>query len=365
MKTKDLYSQYKLLKHLDRLTMLKEKGFSCPIFVDFSITNVCSHNCPLCISFEDRKKGKDGTMVDYNEAKRVINQLKNGDVKAVYLTGGGDPSCHPDLEKIIRFIKEKDIEVSLTTNGDNLSKSAIETITECCSWMRVSLDADGPKIYKKTHGMNEASFNQVISNMSALVDTRKKQNSELVIGASYLLGPHTIPGIYNAAKLCKEVGINYIRFRPFFESMSDENKPSLDFVKNNALKKEDIDEMLNQFKKCKELNDDNFSASYPANRVDSIHGDVQLGYKKCYAAHVMAALDANLGLYPCCVLRYNSKYCLGNLKENSFEELWFSEKRKQIHDIIDLNDCPKPCQYDSHNKLLNAMIDDIPHHNFL
>ncbi|MDD5012060.1 MAG: radical SAM protein [Candidatus Nanoarchaeia archaeon] len=346
----DLYSQYKLLKHLDRLIAWRDGEIVYPIAADFNLTNKCNNRCPLCVSSESR----DNTTVNFEDAKRIIQELKDVGTRSIYFAGGGDPTCHENLEEIIRLTKSKDMDVAVCTNGYKMSDGVIDAIVDCCSWMRISLDADGPEIYKRTHGMSKDSFYRVIENMSKLAIKKREKNSEIVIGAAYLLGPETVSGIYNAAELCKKIGIDGIRFRPFFEWMNSEKFPE---------KEREI--MLREFEFCNRLKSNNFSVSYPEDRLQAVVTKKIRHYDKCYVPHVITAISADLKLYPCCVLRNNPKYVLGDLKEKSFREIWESDERRKVHEKIDVNDCPNPCQYEKDNKIMHAVIEKITHSNFL
>ena len=348
MTNKNLHSHYKLLKHLDRLISWKETGFAYPILVGFNLTNSCNNRCPACTS-----RVKNSAATSFEDAKYVIGQLKEIDVKAIGLGGGGDPTCHPNLEQIIRFVKDNEMEVAVCTNGCRMPEGVVEAIVSCCSWMRISLDADNPEIYKKTHGMDERIFNQVLNNMSALAEKRRETKSDVVLGVTYLLGPHTIPGIYNAAKLVRERGMDYLRFRPFFEW--------------NGKKENEIDgeAMFKELRRCKELENEDFSVSYPEERVESAVNGRQRTYKICNVHHFNTLITPDLKLYPCCMLEDNEKYCLGDLNKQTFKEIWTSEKRKRVYQQINLNDCPNPCMLDGHNELLDAINRGILHSNFL
>lgn len=350
---KKINDSFKLLKHLDRLSSFEKEGFTYPILIDFDVSNRCNNNCPLCC----RSKNIDDIVVGLDDAERVISQLREADVKAVCFGGGGDPSCNPNLEGIIKYVKEKGMESALYSNCYELSGSLIETIVNDCTWMRISLDADSPEIYKKTHGMGKEAFFQLIENIGKIVETRKRNKSEIVIGACYLLGNHTVKGVYNAAKLSKELGVDYIRFRPFF-SIGD---------KKVFHDKEGAEEMFREFEKCRELEDKNFSISYPVDRCESelTNEKRERSFNVCYFPHFFASITADLNLYPCCSLKGNSKYFIGNLKEKSFKELWLSERRKNIHKEINLRECPNPCQFENNIKLLYAIKHPIFHSNFI
>ena len=64
-------------------------------------------------------------------------------------------------------------------------------------------------------------------------------------------------------------------------------------------------------------------------------------------------------------LKGNQEYCFGDLKNNSFGEIWNSSKRKKIMKKINLLDCPNPCQFDKNIELLYSIKNKITHSNFL
>ncbi|MDD5012061.1 MAG: radical SAM protein [Candidatus Nanoarchaeia archaeon] len=344
----ELYSEFKLLKNLDRVDYWKKGKVVYPILVGVNLTNKCNNRCPLCTS-----RRKDNTTISFEDAKRIIQELKDVDVKAVGYGGGGDPTCHENLEEIIRLTKSKGMDVAVCTNGYKMSDGVIDAIVDCCSWMRISLDADGPEIYKKTHGMSKDSFYRVIENMSKLAIKKRAKNSEIVIGAAYLLGPETVSGIYNAAELCKKIGIDGIRFRPFFE------------WKGNKLKKEEGDFMYSELERCKELENNDFSVSFTKDRCESVTVGRERKYTKCNVHHFNTLITPDMKIYPCCMLEDNPAYVLGDLKEKSFREIWESDERKNAYEKINLRDCPNPCMLEKHNEILHAFKEKITHSNFL
>lgn len=338
---KTLYSQYKLMKHLDRIDEWVDGEVSYPIMVDFDFTNSCNNRCPLCIG----SKNKDDITVSLEDAKRIILELKELGVRSLGVGGAGEPTCNPNLPEILEFAKQNNIESGIYTNAYELSEEVIDSIIKNCTWMMISLDASNPEIYKKTHGLGGEEFNQVLKNISRLVERRKLLQRDIAIGVCYLLGPHTIEGVYDATKIVKELGVDHIRFRPF---LTLAGKKSF---------KEDSEEMLRLLRKCKELEDDNFKVSYPENRceAESLQGEIKRKYDKCFVIDFFASITPELKVYPCCFLKDNPDYVLGDLKENSFKEIWNSEQRQEIYDKIKLESCPNPCQFEKHNELLWAI----------
>ncbi len=326
------------MKHLDRLIAFEKGETVYPIHVNINVSNRCNNSCPLCTT-----KNKDGKLADTKRVKEIIHELGELGVKCLGYGGGGEPTCHPDLVEIIRYSRENGMEVAVTTNGYELSDEIIETIVDCCLWIRISLDADGPEIYKKTHGMDEKAFQRVIDNLAKLIEAKKRKNSSIIIGITYLIGPHTIKGFYNAVKLCRDVGADNIRLRPFFN------------FGNSSYSKEKIEFIAKELARCKELATPNFLVSYPDYRVDALAASKPRAYKECLIHHLNPIITPDLKLYPCCFLIDMEKYLLGDLAKKSFKEVWVSGERTQAFKRINFKDCPNPCALDPHNKVLWAI----------
>lgn len=347
---KDYNSSLKLLKHLDKLSEWNNTGDTYPFAAAIDLTNACNQKCPLCMGVRP-----DSNSIPFDKVKDIIMQLKEVGVKSVSLGGGGDPSAYPRLADTIRFIKAQGLEVGVYSNCYMLSYDTMDAIVNCCTYLRVSLDADGPETYKKTHGMEERVFYAVIKNIKKLVSLKRKLNKSITIGGGYLVGRHTIKGIYNAAKLYKELGLDYIRIRPFFEGTATDTNT-----------KENIKAIGEQLKRCLELIDKSFSVTFPTHRIEWLmKGYRERPFKKCYIHHFETLITANQKLYPCCHLSGNDKYCYGDLKVNSFKEIWSSKKRKEVYGNIDFRDCPNPCMYDASCKLLWDIKKPILHSNFV
>ena len=349
MHSPTVHSPIKLLKHLDRLNTWYQTGHSYPIMIDMDLTNVCNNKCPLCCG----TMGRETIPIDF--LRKLIPELKELGVKSFGLGGGGDPTCHPNVAEVIRLIKANEMEVGMYTNGFVVSDDVMDAIVNCCTWIRVSLDADGPEIYKKTHGMDGDAFYKVTDNIKSLVSLRNRLKSNTAIGTCYLVGPHTFRGVYGAAKLSKELGVDSLRFRPFF-----------DWGDKKSYTEEEAKAMVEELDRCLDFQDDSFSVSYPKHRTDRmVNSNLKRAYEKCNVTKFITSITADLKLYPCCHLKNNKKYAYGDLTKQSFKEIWLSDTREGFGDNYDLRDCPNPCQLDVHNKLLWNIKQPIPHSNFL
>jgi len=352
---KEYHNDNKLLKHLDRLAMLEKEGYTYPILVDLDLTNNCNNKCPMCISSVIAPNRSMITM-PFETAKDIILQLKEINVRAITFAGGGDPTCHPNLAEIIRFVKQNGMDVALFSNGYYLTEEMIDAIVDCCTWVRISLDGFDPESYKATHGMEEPAFRKVLQNISLLVKAREKKKSKLIIGVGYILCGPTVDGIYKGAELAKDLGVDYIRFRPFFK-----------WDKDKKFTSEQAEKILDELKRTKELETKNFSISYSEERCGygTMTQKRKRAFGKCYFPHIFTSITPDLEVYPCCAFKNKKGYLLGSIKDKSFKEIWLSEERKKVHDLINLQDCPNPCQFEKYAEFLWKIKQPIPHSNFL
>ncbi len=70
-------------------------------------------------------------------------------------------------------------------------------------------------------------------------------------------------------------------------------------------------------------------------------------------------------MYICCHMRGHDKYCIGDLKKNTFTEIWSSEQRKKVVENIDFRDCIPLCRDNTFNQILWNIKEPRDHVNFL
>jgi GTP 3',8-cyclase len=341
----------KLLKHLDRISEWREKGTTIPISVVLDPTFKCNHRCPGCHGL----MGQDLSTIPYPVLDKVISELGRLGVRSLPLGGGGDPSCHHELAKILRSINRAGMDTSFYTNGELLKTDTIAATVETCSWVRFSLDADGPEMHQLVHKASPKAFDKVVRNIDRMVRARTRAGTDMTLGAGFLVKPETIKGMFGATKLCKELGLDYIRIRPFF---GYDNKP----ICNET----EATEVLDELKRCEELASDDFDVNFPPHRMQWVaQGDAEIKYRRCNVHHFATYIGGDAKVYLCCHTVGWDKYCLGDLNKNTFEEIWFSEERRKIYENIDYRDCATPCSMAVFNDALHKF--DIPtiHTNFL
>ncbi len=83
-----------------------------PCEVCIEITNKCNFLCPICIADARKKNGK---FISHKILFRLLESLPDT-IKKITITGG-EPTLHPELERILELCLEKFGCVYLSTNG--------------------------------------------------------------------------------------------------------------------------------------------------------------------------------------------------------------------------------------------------------
>ena len=93
--------------------------------------------------------------------------------------------------------------------------------------------------------------------------------------------------------------------------------------------------------------------------------DYGRSYQKCYGQQFATVIAADARVYVCCHMRGYDKYCIGNLKKNTFEKIWSSQQRKRVVENIDFHDCVPLCRDNTFNQILWNIKQPREHVNFL
>jgi organic radical activating enzyme len=106
----------------DTISYLIPKKSTYPYLVDLKITDKCSYNCNFCYQNSTlHGKHADANFIINN----IIPELKAANVFEVVI-GGGEPTTHPELDRIVAAFKKNKFKISLTTKNYNIGSTKKE-----------------------------------------------------------------------------------------------------------------------------------------------------------------------------------------------------------------------------------------------
>jgi len=345
------YSPYKVAHHEKRIEQLRRGELITPIFAQIDLTNACNLSCNFC-SYKFGNYAPD-QMSDFSVRDRLnkdstfklLEDMKQLGVKALESTGGGEPTLHPDWKKIINYAKDLGYEQALVTNGTLLDDEGIDLVKDF-EWVRFSIDASTPETYKKIKRRDK--FDVAIGNLEKLI---KKKEPDNMVGFSFVVSRDNYHEIYDATRLAKSLGCDNIRF-------------SIAYTPQGAGMFDGIwDEVICGIKQAKEQETEDFKVFAFSNRINEISQKTKSD--ACYFHEFVAVIGANESLYPCCLLKYDPKFNLGNLREKSFKEIWFGDKRRKFTEGI-RGGCNYSCWMTEKNNFISYLLEKDPRHvNFI
>jgi MoaA/NifB/PqqE/SkfB family radical SAM enzyme len=103
------------------------------ISTHISPTSRCNLKCDYC-SVTNREQA---VVLELSRIQKYIEVLRERGLKAVILTGGGEPCLYPEINELIEWLHSKGLEIALITNGTQSEKIADWS---AFTWVRVSVN---------------------------------------------------------------------------------------------------------------------------------------------------------------------------------------------------------------------------------
>ena len=309
------YSKLKLVWYPEKLKSFINEKPTAPIYVRVKPTNVCNHNCFFCIyatSFSGiHEEMKERDTIPFDKMMEILEDFKEMGVKAITLSGGGEPLVYKHIIPTIESILEKDIKLSMITNGQLLMGEKAKLMANA-NWVRVSVDYFNEYQFNKSRRIPGRLYSKVFENMENFAKIKKPHCS---LQVNYIVHKYNKDHLFESAKMLKKLGVENLRFSPMWNQNFEEyHKPF----------KEHASKQITRAKK--ELSDDKFEVGSSYDYYFEGAGRKERPYTKCYFMQVVPVIGADCKVYYCHNKAYDATGCYGSIKNQRFKDLWFSEQ---------------------------------------
>ena len=321
----------------------KDKTSLAPFSMELHLTSLCNFSCYHC-SYQDRRSNR--SVVDGSTIKGLIDSIIDLGINGVYWSGGGEPTTIKDFTKYIDRIANSKIEQALITNGLLISDKWIPLMKKF-NYIAISFQASRKETYEKITGYDVRD--KLFSNVRKLNDVLEGT----ILGARCVINKYNYKEIVPIYKDAKELGVDYLIFIP-----------AVDYEKrgNVELSEEEKDYLRDEVKDIESSLDDSFTN---LRRITKQGGAY---YKKeenrgfpCYANQIRATAFINYdgGVWLCQPHIGNQKYCIGNINDCKFTEIWNSQRHCEVIELLDseheMGKC-KNCRSIAYNRVLHNYI---------
>lgn len=328
-----------------------------PIYVEIAPVGACNHRCTFCaVDYI----GYNSNMLNVEILKMRLEEMGKLGIKSIMYAGEGEPLLHKGISEIVRCTKENGIDVAFTTNATVVNQKFLIEALPHVSWIKVSINAGTAETYAKIHRTKETDFERVLGNLRSLISVRREKNLNCVIGAQSLLLPENSSEMLLLARICKEIGLDYLVVKPYSQHLFSETQiyNSIDYSGYAAL-----EEQLTQ------LNDEKFEVVFRSHSIRKYIDPER--YETCYATpFIWAYVMADGSVYGCSAYLLDKKFQYGNINTHSFKEIWQGDQRMKsfhfVRDQLDITACRKNCRMDEINRYLHRLVEKkVDHVNFI
>ena len=204
-----------------------------PVSVNMDLTSACNFRCPHCV---DSGIINTGESLDLDTIKQSIDTLQEKGLLSVILIGGGEPTVHKDFEEIVRFIRGRNIQVGIATNGSRLERvEKVAGLLKEGDWLRLSLDSAREETFRKSHRpAGSITLRKILEDASRI----KESNPMISLGYSHVIvwegirynGHELTPNIEEvpeSVRMARDYSFDYVSFKPCLLRLEGSGKESL------------------------------------------------------------------------------------------------------------------------------------------
>jgi radical SAM protein with 4Fe4S-binding SPASM domain len=272
-----------------------------PISISVEPTTSCNLRCPECPSGL-REFTRPTGMLQKDFFRQTIDDIYK-DLLYLIFYFQGEPYLNRDFLEMVKYAADKKIYTATSTNAHYLTDEvAKKTVESGLDRLIISIDGTTQDVYKQYRvGGN---LDKVIEGAKNIVKWKKKLKSKTpFVFFQFLVVKPNEHQIEDIKKLAKEVGVNEVRFKTA-QVYDYENDP------NNLIP---VNEKYSRYKKDK-------GGNYIAKNKLANH---------CWKLQHANVITWDGLVVPCCFDK-DATHQLGNLKMQSFKEIWNNDNYKQF-----------------------------------
>jgi MoaA/NifB/PqqE/SkfB family radical SAM enzyme len=347
---------HKMLHHLARVAAWQRGETVYPIYAEVSPSGSCNHRCLFCaldyVGYQPR-------FLDAEVMARRFAEMAGLGLKSVMFGGEGEPLLNRGFARMAAAGRAAGLDLALTTNGVLLRGEALEAVIGLMQWVKVSFNAGTRETYAAVHRTRPEDFDAVVANLAAAVRLRERTGSRCTLGAQILLLPENRAEVAEAARVCRDAGLDYLVVKPYSQHR---------FSKTERYQDIRYADYLREVEAAAAYATDRFAVIA---RRETMRAWDEGGrrYERCLALPFWTYVDAGGGVWGCSAWLGDERFLYGNLLAEGFREIWEGERRRAslafVERELDAGECRLNCRMDKINQFLWDLRQVPEHVNFI
>ena len=285
---------------------------SAPSSVDFFITSRCNLSCVHCFANREQQEKADLPLKDIDS---VFSQLEQMGVLEVRITGG-EPLLHREITRILQLFGKKKFRKVLLTNGTLLNEDIVLLLKASGIIPTVSLDDSEAEEHGHFRGV-KGSHERTIEGLKLL------QKHGVQYGINCCLNKKNLDRYQDIIDFASKYGCSRIALLDLKQIGQMSNNPQ--WVPSDK----DYQAIFNRLLVAKaknrkiEVSLDAFMHCYPMQESVLL---AKKGIVSCKAGTSRLSIGSDGSIYPCNFAISDNHWNMGNIKNESLSDIWFSDK---------------------------------------
>lgn len=274
-----------------------------PSAVIIEPTNLCNLRCPLCPTYQSRrKKGR----MPLESLRKIAAELPPS-IRSSHLYLSGEPLLHDDCFAMVSELSRLGLKTSLSTNGTRLGRCVDELLDSPPDELIIAIDGAKRETYERYR--IGADFDSLVDNIRRLVLAKRARNllrPRIVLQC--LVTRDTEPELGAVQELARDLGVDELCL--ISVSLGTHQRDA-------ATRRELAERFLPQ------------DASY-CRYERSLNGDYVLKWKHRYCPLWRLPVILWNGDLTACCFDHDGKEVYGNVLERSFHDVWRSANHVSV-----------------------------------
>jgi cyclic pyranopterin phosphate synthase len=277
--------------------------------------------------------------------KRGLLQMAKAGVQGLVWSGGGEPTTHPEWLSCVEQAASVGLKQGMYTMGGLLRQDTATALAGMATWVVVSLDCVDGETYHLEKGVPAERFQAACNGVRWLAAA-----GTATVGVSFLLHGGNWHKAEDMLALARSLGATYTTFRPTIETSVDAPAVCIEDRRWIA----DALPLLDALKAERDVECD-------PGRFKAYQDWQQRSYSTCYGIRLNATVTPDGRVWVCPQRRGIEGSCLGDLKTESFADIW----ARHPGQWTDFRECRVMCRLNAINEQLAAVYQPRAHEAFV
>ena len=318
-----------------------------PFHAEINVTNRCNLNCFFC----NQGSLNNDAEIAFTKLRAFIDDLTARGVRSVRLAGGGEPLIYRHIHELLDYLAEKEVFIdNLNTNGVRLNERLCERLArQRVRGVIISLNASNPDSYATMMRVPGGVYDKVVENVKHLVALRKESPANLPeVNLQFILYRDNVGDLRKMYELGRELGVDIIYIRMMHRMgtgvIPREEDRKLIADQMESIIRENADEInldidMSGFCKYRFYFLPQMTIKtkgIPRTLAEGLTCSKYENY--CFYGWYSITVNGEGNVYPCCTLMQSGYPPLGNINEQSLDEIWngpeYGRFREELVEII-------------------------------